>query len=91
MYAATASLNTALSVWQEFVGFLVLGDLVVGDFVGFDEGLAVGESVGFDEGLAVGESVGFDEGLAVVGFTVELDVGEIFGWPNQFSVYDEPQ
>ena len=58
MYAATAVLNAALSVWQNDVGELV---------VGFDEGPAVGESVvGFDEGLAVGESVvGFDEGLAV--------------------------
>ena len=65
MYKATSDLNDVLLVWQknlgEFVGFLVLGDLVVGEFVGesvgFDEGLAVGESVGFDEGLAVGESV----------------------------------
>jgi hypothetical protein len=57
MYAATASLNAALSVWQ----MNVLGESVVG----FDEGLALGESVGFDVGLAVGESVGLDEGLAV--------------------------
>jgi hypothetical protein len=77
MYAATAVLNAALSVWQvfvgdlvvgEFVGFIVLGDLVVGEFVGesmgFDEGLAMGESVK-EEVLAVGELVGFDEGLAV--------------------------
>ena len=84
MYAATAVLNAVLSVWQkvvgEFVGFLVLGELVVGELVGFDEGLAVGELVGFDEGLAVGESVGFDKGLAVgesVGFNVL--VGAIVG------------
>jgi hypothetical protein len=51
MYAATAVLNAALSVWQmfvgEFVGFLVLGDLVVGEFVGF---LVLGD-------LVVGEQV----------------------------------
>jgi hypothetical protein len=44
MYASTAVLNAALSVWQKR----------------FEEGLAVGESVGFDEGLAVGESVDED-------------------------------
>jgi hypothetical protein len=85
MYAATAVLNAALSDWQkvvgEFVGILVLGELVVGEFVGesvgFDEGLAVGELVGFDEGLAVGESVGFDEGLAVGESVVGFDEGAL--------------
>jgi hypothetical protein len=47
MYKATSDLNDVLLVWQ----------MVVGESVGFDEGLAVGDSVGFDEGLAVGQIV----------------------------------
>ena len=100
MYKATSDLNDVLLVWQmfvgEFVGFLVLGDLVA---VGFDEdGMAMGESVGFDkrlavgesvdeEGLAVGESVGFDEGLAV-GESVDegLAVGESVGFDECLAV-----
>jgi hypothetical protein len=37
----------------EFVRFL-LGELVVGESVGFDEGLAVGVAVGVSVGVAVG-------------------------------------
>ena len=67
----------------DLVGWLVLGELVVGVSVGFNKGLAVGESVGFDEGLAMGESVGVDwmdvvgvevVGLGVVGVEVGLEV-----------------
>jgi hypothetical protein len=54
----------------EFVHFL-LGELVVGESVGFDEGLAVGVAVG----VSVGVSVGVAVGLAVLPMKRSLSTG----------------